>query len=208
MVDAYGIRSFRSLTAMTMQLSFRRVRDYPLCIEDAPMALTELTALDNAYQALQPLGQAARCRALQWLTDALVNGHTRPDTPAAPDTTAPEMTASKTTGPAVEPVTADAPPRRRKAAVAAPKHAPASARAASRSVPSADWPTGSRCHDTPSTIGRGGYAAKATTSAVPTNACTKGRSWHCHAFSCGRSEPLAGVRYEHAGPPAGSPATH
>ena len=35
------------------------------------MALTELTALETAYQVLAPLNEAARRRALQWLADAL-----------------------------------------------------------------------------------------------------------------------------------------
>jgi len=106
------------------------------------MAMPELTALDNAYQALQPLGQAARRRALQWLTDALVHGHTLPDTPAAPETTTPETTAPettapkttapKTTGPAAEPVTVVAPSRRRKAAVATTKPTPATSSSARR----------------------------------------------------------------------------
>lgn len=57
------------------------------------MALTELTALDNAYAALQPLGQAARRRALQWLSDALLPGQTpiqvtETAEPAATDTVA------------------------------------------------------------------------------------------------------------------------
>jgi ribosomal protein S7 len=38
------------------------------------MALTELTALESAYKALEPLGEAARRRALQWLSDALEKG--------------------------------------------------------------------------------------------------------------------------------------
>jgi hypothetical protein len=96
------------------------------------MAMPELTALDNAYQALQPLGQAARRRALQWLTDALVHGHTLPDTPAAPDTTPPETTAPETTGPAAGPVIFVAPARRRKAAVATTKPTPATSSSARR----------------------------------------------------------------------------
>lgn len=35
------------------------------------MALSELAALDAAYQVLRPLNAAARRRALQWLSDAL-----------------------------------------------------------------------------------------------------------------------------------------
>jgi len=91
------------------------------------MALTELTALDNAYRALQPLGRAARRRALQWLSDALipkgVNGYSLPETPAAAETTAltVEPAIVEPVEPvAVEPVTvAAAPARRRKAAAAA-----------------------------------------------------------------------------------------
>ncbi len=35
------------------------------------MTLTELSALETAYQVLQPLDNTARRRALQWLADAL-----------------------------------------------------------------------------------------------------------------------------------------
>ena len=96
------------------------------------MALTELTALDDAYKALQPLGQAARRRALQWLSDALVAGNNLPDTPAQPDTTAPDTTALETTASAVESVTVAAPARRRKSAVATSKPAPAASSNARR----------------------------------------------------------------------------
>jgi len=51
------------------------------------MALTELTALDNAYRALEPLGQEARRRALQWLSDALNHGETLLVAPANAETT-------------------------------------------------------------------------------------------------------------------------
>lgn len=74
------------------------------------MALTELTALDNAYKALQPLGQEARRRALQWLSDALNAGQTPAETPARPETA---ETAFETTAP--EPVAVVA-PRTRSAA--------------------------------------------------------------------------------------------
>src|SRR5687767_1150505 len=40
------------------------------------MALTELAAFETAYQALAPLDEPARRRALQWLSDAL--GDTKP----------------------------------------------------------------------------------------------------------------------------------
>ena len=56
------------------------------------MALTELTALDNAYKALEPLGQEARRRALQWLSDAL-NGGTLSSIPATSETTDAEIEA-------------------------------------------------------------------------------------------------------------------
>jgi hypothetical protein len=91
------------------------------------MALTELTALDDAYKALQPLGQAARRRALQWLSAALVPGHILPDAPAEPDTTAPE-----TIVPAARPVTVAAPARHRKAAAAASKPTPTASSSARR----------------------------------------------------------------------------
>ena len=35
------------------------------------MALSELSAIEAAYQALQPLDDAGRRRALRWLSDAL-----------------------------------------------------------------------------------------------------------------------------------------
>jgi hypothetical protein len=80
------------------------------------MAMPELTALDNAYQALQPLGQAARRRALQWLSDALVNGHILPETSAELEAPVePEMTEST-----VESASIKVPARRTKK-VAAPK---------------------------------------------------------------------------------------
>jgi ribosomal protein S7 len=47
------------------------------------MALTELTALESAYKALEPLGEAARRRALQWLSDALEKGQPLGDSAAA-----------------------------------------------------------------------------------------------------------------------------
>lgn len=90
------------------------------------MALTELTALDSAYTALQPLGQAARRRALQWLSDALLPGQTLLD---VPDVTDPASLAAEPV--AVESETMDAvaevaaPKRRRKAAPAKRVHASA-----------------------------------------------------------------------------------
>ncbi|HZM78839.1 MAG TPA: hypothetical protein VFC19_24185 [Candidatus Limnocylindrales bacterium] len=81
------------------------------------MSMPELTALHNAYQALQPLPHAARRRALQWLSDALVHGHTLPDSP--------EVEAA---APAVEPVAvAAAPARRLKSTTATAKRVAASA---------------------------------------------------------------------------------
>lgn len=95
------------------------------------MTMPELTALDNAYQALQPLGQDARRRALQWLADALVPAHTLPDTSAAPDMAA--ATETTPTGPAatfeavtVEPVAVVSAPQRRRPATST-KRVPASA---------------------------------------------------------------------------------
>jgi hypothetical protein len=47
------------------------------------MALSELAALDAAYQTLRPLDPAARRRALQWLADALAAEAPRiPSTPS------------------------------------------------------------------------------------------------------------------------------
>ena len=91
------------------------------------MALTELTALDDAYKALQPLGQAAQRRALQWLTDALIPGDDLPGAPAQPDTTTPEITV-----PAAEPAAAAEPARRRKSAASARKAKPAAASSTAR----------------------------------------------------------------------------
>lgn len=68
------------------------IRD-SLFLEDATVALAELTALENAYKALQPLGQEAQRRALRWLTDALTPSHILPGTPAQPNTTTPETAA-------------------------------------------------------------------------------------------------------------------
>jgi hypothetical protein len=48
------------------------------------MALSELAALEAAYQVLQPLDAAGRRRALQWLSDALAAG-----TPLTVDAAAP-----------------------------------------------------------------------------------------------------------------------
>lgn len=100
------------------------------------MALTELTALEDAYKALQPLGQAAQRRALQWLTDALIPGDVLPDTPARPNTTAPEATMPATETVTVAesvPVIPPRPARGRKAATAAhPSTSAASSTSTSR----------------------------------------------------------------------------
>jgi hypothetical protein len=47
------------------------------------MALSELAALDAAYQTLRPLDPAARRRALQWLADALAAEPPRTPTTAS-----------------------------------------------------------------------------------------------------------------------------
>ncbi len=47
------------------------------------MALTELSAFETAYQALAPLDEPARRRALQWLSDAL--GDSRPLSAKSPN---------------------------------------------------------------------------------------------------------------------------
>jgi len=93
------------------------------------MTMPELTALDNAYQALQPLGQAARRRALQWLSDALVPTRTLPHTPS-PEATEPVVEAVT-----VEPVAVVAEPTRRRKAAATAKRAPVSTKRAPVSVP-------------------------------------------------------------------------
>lgn len=77
------------------------------------MALTELTALDNAYKALEPLGKEARRRALQWLSDALNHGDGLPDAPANPGT-------NGAAGEAVEVTVPAAPARATKSAAPAP----------------------------------------------------------------------------------------
>jgi hypothetical protein len=58
------------------------------------MTLSELTALETAYQVLQPLDNTARRRALQWLADAL--SQTQPLVPsvAAPGS-APTVAAAQ-----------------------------------------------------------------------------------------------------------------
>jgi hypothetical protein len=89
------------------------------------MTMPELTALDNAYQALQPLGQDARRRALQWLSDALVHGHIRPEMTTTSGTTTPSADIVT-----VEPVAVEVEsPRRRSKSAAATKRVPASASA-------------------------------------------------------------------------------
>lgn len=70
------------------------------------MALTELTALDNAYKALQPLGQDARRRALQWLSDALNGGHALADAPAAAEPPGEAVEVTETAAPAFRQETA------------------------------------------------------------------------------------------------------
>jgi hypothetical protein len=76
------------------------------------MALSELAAVEAAYQVLHPLDTAGRRRALQWLSDALSAGGPLPE--AAPET----ATAAGSAG-------ADHKPER----------APATASASSRTVP-------------------------------------------------------------------------
>jgi len=48
------------------------------------MALSELAALDAAYQVLRPLNAAARRRALQWLSDALATESVLPSSVEPP----------------------------------------------------------------------------------------------------------------------------
>jgi len=58
------------------------------------MGLSELAAFEAAYQVLQPLDEASRRRALQWLSDAL--GESKPLSRSAGDQTV--VAASETRG--------------------------------------------------------------------------------------------------------------
>ncbi|GIH03261.1 hypothetical protein Rhe02_13280 [Rhizocola hellebori] len=58
------------------------------------MGLSELAAFEAAYQVLQPLDEASRRRALQWLSDAL--GESKPLSRTAGDQTV--VAASETRG--------------------------------------------------------------------------------------------------------------
>jgi hypothetical protein len=55
------------------------------------MALTELTALESAYKALEPLGESARRRALQWLSDALEKGQPLADSATRAEVKVPQQ---------------------------------------------------------------------------------------------------------------------
>jgi hypothetical protein len=78
------------------------------------MALSELAAVELAYQVLQPLDAAGRRRALQWLSDAL--GAEGPLPESAPGTATSAGQASEDGAPRREPATKPAStrtPRRR-----------------------------------------------------------------------------------------------
>jgi hypothetical protein len=96
------------------------------------MALSELAALDAAYQTLQPLDPAGRRRALQWLADALAVETPLTTLPADPadaaataainrDATTPAPNPRRTAKPATRQ------PRRRTAAAASEAATPAPA---------------------------------------------------------------------------------
>jgi hypothetical protein len=80
------------------------------------MALSELAALEVAYQTLRPLDPAARRRALQWLTDALADEPPLTPVPADDDRDAPEATDQSAAAAPAEPRSRRA--RSRAAAVA------------------------------------------------------------------------------------------
>jgi hypothetical protein len=120
-----------------------KVNHHP--IEDTSMALTELTAIDHAYRALEPLGDAARRRALQWLSAALEEGAALPDATAG----APEEAPQEAPEPEQPTDTAAAPrtPRRRAAKVAAAKTTSASkGRRRTRGVESPQKSNGERAY--------------------------------------------------------------
>jgi hypothetical protein len=84
------------------------------------MALSELAAVEAAYQVLHPLDAAGRRRALQWLSDAL--GAEGPSPESAPGTPTAAGRAGEDRGPQRVPATTSAPagtPRRRAGAKAA-----------------------------------------------------------------------------------------
>ena len=90
------------------------------------MALSELAAVEAAYQVLHPLDAAARRRALQWLSDAL--GVDGPLPESAPGTAPPALPAGGDRGPEPAPATASAStraPRRRAGAEATVPQTPA-----------------------------------------------------------------------------------
>jgi hypothetical protein len=77
------------------------------------MALSELSAIEAAYQALQPLDDAGRRRALRWLSDAL--GGQDPLAAATADTPAevtPDNQSPVATGRTVKSARAERPGRR------------------------------------------------------------------------------------------------
>jgi hypothetical protein len=87
------------------------------------MALSELAAVDAAYQVLHPLDAAGRRRALQWLSDALSAEGPLPE--SAPGTATP---AGPADGPGRAPATTSAStrtPRRRASAEAKAAQTPA-----------------------------------------------------------------------------------
>jgi hypothetical protein len=70
------------------------------------MALSELAAVEAAYQVLHPLDAAGRRRALQWLSDALSADGPLPE--SAPGTATPAGPAGEDSGPGRAPATESA----------------------------------------------------------------------------------------------------
>ncbi len=99
----------------------------------AAMTLTELSAFEAAYQALAPLDETARRRALQWLSDALGDGKPLAASPSSVNGNATDIAAA-TTNP---PQTAKPAARRRNAAATSKAHtATATARSRKRKAAS------------------------------------------------------------------------
>jgi len=108
------------------------------------MALSELAALDAAYQVLRPLNAAARRRALQWLSDALATESVLPssDSPlessgaSSPGSGAPRRSRRRAATSSAASASAAGAPRKRATrasrAAETPKRADATARRGSR----------------------------------------------------------------------------
>src|SRR5258705_7793357 len=96
------------------------------------MALSELAAVEAAYQVLHPLDAAGRRRALQWLSDAL--GAEGPLPESAPRTATPAERTGGNRGPEQASATKSASTRtsRRRAATEATAQSPAAQSPADR----------------------------------------------------------------------------